>query len=285
MVCYEDTRTCIVSHHGLLAAWAETSAELVEAIEDPVFPSVFSRSLATLISFDECTRLLYDGDGAPVPGRDGRDRPPSGSEHLDSGSMPHPFHRMYRAGIRSGVYLRRDIVRFGRPTGDAGRLSPPAGPAGDLDRLPDGMPDGNDELCICLPMPGNACTLIVLTRKRSGRRFTDEEAGNVRAVLPFLTSVFRRHWQSAGLPADSQGDRIDHGLLQRIERLSPREKEIVGLLIGGHSTLSISLRLDISGTTVKTHRKNLYSKLGVGTIHELFSLYGNSLRERMARSY
>ncbi|WP_372394090.1 helix-turn-helix transcriptional regulator [Azospirillum sp. HJ39] len=285
MVCYEDTRTCIVSHHGLLAAWAETSAELVEAIEDPVFPSVFSRSLATLISFDECTRLLYDGDGPPVPGRDGRDRPPSGSEHRDSGSVPHPFHRMYRAGIRSGVYLRRDIVRFGRPTGDAGRLNPPAGPAGDLDRLPDGMPDGNDELCICLPMSGTACTLMVLTRKRSRRGFTEEEAGNVRAVLPFLTTVFRRHWQSAGLPADSQDDRIDCGLLQRIERLSPREKEIVGLLIGGHSTLSISLRLDISGTTVKTHRKNLYSKLGVGTIHELFSLYGNSLRERMARSY
>ncbi|KAA0596056.1 DNA-binding CsgD family transcriptional regulator [Azospirillum lipoferum] len=291
MLCHGDTQGCTVSHHGLLAAWAETSADLVEAIEDPVFPSIFSRSLTTLISFEECTQVLYDGNRRQVlVGRDGQDCPGTGSEHQDGGRVRHPFDRMYRAGMRSGVYLLRDIARPVPPAGGTGRhesLCDPAGefgyPAGEYQA--DGVPDGSEELCIALPMSGEACTLMVLTRRRSRRGFTDEEAGRVRTVLPFLTSVFRRHWHCAGLPADGRGDTIDHRLLQRIERLSPREKEIVGLLIGGHSTLSISLRLDISGTTVKTHRKNLYSKLGVGTIHELFSLYGNSLKERMARSY
>ncbi|MBY6266120.1 LuxR family transcriptional regulator [Azospirillum sp. 412522] len=197
---------------------------------------------------------------------------------------------MYRAGVRSGVYLLHDIVPPVPPAGDTGGHAGSRNPAREFGcpakgYRADGPTDGSEELCIALPMSGEACTLMVLTCRRSGRGFTDEEAGRVRTVLPFLTSVFRRHWHCAGLPADGRGDSIDHGLLQRIERLSPREKEIVALLIGGHSTLSISLRLDISGTTVKTHRKNLYSKLGVGTIHELLSLYGNSLKERMARSY
>lgn len=291
MLCHGDTQGCTVSHHGLLAAWAETSADLVEAIEDPVFPSIFSRSLTTLISFEECTQVLYDGNRRQVlVSRDGQDRPGNGSEHRDGGTVRHPFDRMYRAGMRSGVYLLRDIVRPVPPVGGTGRQESLRDPAEAFgypakEYRADRMPDGREELCIALPMSGEACTLMVLTRRRSGRGFTDEEAGRVRTVLPFLTSVFRRHWHCAGLPADGRGDTINHRLLQRIERLSPREKEIVGLLIGGHSTLSISLRLDISGTTVKTHRKNLYSKLGIGTIHELFSLYGNSLKERMARSY
>lgn len=272
MLCHGDAQGCTVSHHGLLASWAETSADLVDAIEDPVFPSIFSRSLATLISFEECTQLLYDGNRRQ--GLAGRDRSGTGLEHRNGGTARHPFDRMYRAGVRSGVHLLRETSRD-----PAGAFGYPA-----TDCRADGMHEGGEELCIALPMSGDACTLMVMTRRRSGRRFTDEEAGRVRSVLPFLTSVFRRHWHRAGLPADGRGDTIDHRLLQRIERLSPREKEIVGLLIGGHSTLSISLRLDISGTTVKTHRKNLYSKLGVGTIHELFSLYGNSLKERMVRS-
>lgn len=276
MLCHGDAQGCTVSHHGLLASWAETSADLVDAIEDPVFPSIFSRSLATLISFEDCTQVLYDGNRRQVlVSRDGRDRSGTGFEHRDGGTVRHPFDRMYRAGVRSGVHLLREPSRD--PAGEFGY------PAREC--RADGMTECSEELCIALPMSGETCTLMRLTRRRSGRRFTDEEAGRVRSVLPFLTSVFRRHCHCAGLPADGRSDTIEPKLLQRIERLSPREKEIVGLLIGGHSTLSISLRLDISGTTVKTHRKNLYSKLGVGTIHELFSLYGNSLKEWMARSY
>ncbi len=45
--------------------------------------------------------------------------------------------------------------------------------------------------------------------------------------------------------------------------LSRREREIAQLLLRGHSSLSIAAQLGISGTTVKTHRKNLYGKLGI----------------------
>jgi DNA-binding CsgD family transcriptional regulator len=44
-----------------------------------------------------------------------------------------------------------------------------------------------------------------------------------------------------------------------------------------NSTTSIGLRLGISTTTVKTHRKNLYSKLGIASQFEFFSLFLDSL--------
>lgn len=268
MVCFENRHCDTVSREGLPVAWAGLSADLVEAIEDPGFPDVLSRSLGALIRFDDCTQVVFDGGNKPIPlGCHGQDGPPGTAGRPDSRYRLHPFYPVYRSGVTSGVYLLDALVR-------CGDLAPrTGGPAGE-----------SRELCIALPLPGGGCALAILTRRRNGDAFTDEEAARLRLVLSFLTSVFRRYWQTVGVHAHSRDLRTDR-TLQRIGRLSPREKEIVGLLIDGHSTLSISLRLDISGTTVKTHRKNLYSKLGVGTLSELFSLYGNSIKHQMAHSY
>ena len=55
--------------------------------------------------------------------------------------------------------------------------------------------------------------------------------------------------------------------------LSEREREIVALVLQGHSTESIAGRLDISPGTVKIHRRNIYRKLGIGTQAGLFASF------------
>jgi DNA-binding CsgD family transcriptional regulator len=45
--------------------------------------------------------------------------------------------------------------------------------------------------------------------------------------------------------------------------LSPREREILGLLARGLSNKELARELSVSGNTVKTHLANLYAKLGV----------------------
>lgn len=47
------------------------------------------------------------------------------------------------------------------------------------------------------------------------------------------------------------------------ERLSEREKDILRMVAGGHTSAEIGKRLDISGLTVNTHVKNIYRKLQV----------------------
>ncbi len=48
-------------------------------------------------------------------------------------------------------------------------------------------------------------------------------------------------------------------------QLTPREREIAGLIRQGRSTSEIAEALYISPTTVSFHRKNLRRKLGLGT--------------------
>ncbi len=54
--------------------------------------------------------------------------------------------------------------------------------------------------------------------------------------------------------------------------LSPRQAEIALLILRGHSSVSIGLRLGISAQTVKVFRKQLYRKCGISSQAELFSL-------------
>lgn len=52
-------------------------------------------------------------------------------------------------------------------------------------------------------------------------------------------------------------------------KLSTREKEILRLLIGGLSNKQIAEKLFLSELTIKTHRKNLMSKLGAHNLADL----------------
>jgi DNA-binding CsgD family transcriptional regulator len=57
------------------------------------------------------------------------------------------------------------------------------------------------------------------------------------------------------------------------QQLTPREKEIVGLVLEGHPSATIAKRLGIGRGTVKNHRRRLYDKLDITSERELFLLY------------
>jgi len=54
--------------------------------------------------------------------------------------------------------------------------------------------------------------------------------------------------------------------------LSPRETAISDLLLQGCSSADIALRLGISRHTVKDHRKQIFRKLNVHTLAQLFAV-------------
>ncbi|MCL2481099.1 MAG: helix-turn-helix transcriptional regulator [Spirochaetaceae bacterium] len=55
--------------------------------------------------------------------------------------------------------------------------------------------------------------------------------------------------------------------------LTVREEEVLTMLLGGNSPKEIAFILKISFDTVRFHQKNLYRKLEINSIHELFSKY------------
>ncbi|HOC45662.1 MAG: response regulator transcription factor [Syntrophorhabdaceae bacterium] len=61
-------------------------------------------------------------------------------------------------------------------------------------------------------------------------------------------------------------------LQKRIDRLTPREKEILPYIIAGMLNKQIAFKLDIAEKTIKVHRGHIMEKLGVGSVAELVRL-------------
>jgi RNA polymerase sigma factor (sigma-70 family) len=58
-------------------------------------------------------------------------------------------------------------------------------------------------------------------------------------------------------------------VLARIERLSPREREVMQMMIAGTSTKEIAYDLGISDKTVEVHRSHIMKKMHVSSVVEL----------------
>ena len=95
----------------------------------------------------------------------------------------------------------------------------------------------------------------------------------------------RRAWSSH----DRGQDVPDRGIHERLtecfenfgdEVLTQRERQITQLLLRGHSTKSVARELNIAPGTVMVHKRNLFSKLGITSQFELFSLFIEALSRR-----
>jgi two-component system response regulator FixJ len=71
----------------------------------------------------------------------------------------------------------------------------------------------------------------------------------------------------------AQGDSKDHdGLLNKYERLTNRERDILRLIANGLSTIAIASTLSISVRTVDHHRAKIHAKLEATSLSQLIRL-------------
>lgn len=66
---------------------------------------------------------------------------------------------------------------------------------------------------------------------------------------------------------------------ERLTRLSPRELEVLRLMVEGYTNKQIARRLEVSPRTVETHRAHLMEKLEVESLAGLVRLYLRGLEE------
>ncbi len=112
--------------------------------------------------------------------------------------------------------------------------------------------------------------------------YAESEVEALRTIAPWLLAILEQHW-GATLAQQPQLEVSLHKQLSDALRnfgsslLTEREREVANLLLHGHSSKSMALKLDISMETVKVHRRNLYSKLDISSQSELFSLFLSSI--------
>jgi len=79
-----------------------------------------------------------------------------------------------------------------------------------------------------------------------------------RSLLPRLVTELRRYAEAHQAPERKQTPDSD-----KLSPLTPRERDIVKLIVAGASNKQVAQTLDISERTVKGHLSNVFQKLGV----------------------
>jgi len=130
-----------------------------------------------------------------------------------------------------------------------------------------------DELNHLSPADGGGVVFVSVVRP--DRKFTKKEIKlhhEVHAVIAACSMHIVRLMGDVDEGADSTPVTHVDGALEEFgaEVLTPREMEVIHLVLRGHSTESAANQLGISWNTVKRHRLTAYTKLRVGSQGELF---------------
>lgn len=183
-----------------------------------------------------------------------------------------PFYHTTRAG-RSGVFRMRELApdrffssEYFRTYYSQTRLA--------------------EELGFFVPTADGVTVVVSLMRREKTGVFPVSEFTLLTDVEPFVAAFVRRAWSDlAGRFAQAgqgRGRRIEPiSAADRVWRklnLTAREASIIELVLQGHSSESIGLKLDISTGTVKVHRRNVYRKLGISSQIQLLSIYLKNLQ-------
>ena len=132
-----------------------------------------------------------------------------------------------------------------------------------------------DEIAFVLPLAEGLSLNLCLGRDAgSARAFSTEDLAACRRMSPVIAALARAEWRelegSAGPVEDTPALLIAAAGRQGIA-LSPRQATVALLILRGHSTPSIALKLGVSPQTVKVFRKQLYQRCGISSQAELFS--------------
>ena len=175
-----------------------------------------------------------------------------------------PFYRAFREGREDGLYSLRDIA--------------PAGfTASEYHRRYYRLTASSDLVGYLVQVDGSAL-VVSLGRRQPGPRFARAELAKLEACAPMVSALAAAHWRTAGsVEAAATESRRHAGLEARLaafgaDRLTPREREVLRLLLDGHSSKSLARAAGMLPETARVHRRNIYAKLGVGSQGELFAM-------------
>jgi len=135
-----------------------------------------------------------------------------------------------------------------------------------------------DELGALYKIDSETAVHLSMGRSEGSPRYRNKEIKMFKsislALMPKLTQLIE---SAKDIPdIETKQSELSERFLQHPltsgKKLSSREVQIATLIVQGHSSRSIALNLDISPQTVKVHRRNLYSKLGISAQNELYMI-------------
>ena len=252
--------------------WHDQIAQVIAAEDTSRFPAVLVQALRHVVPFDYAVFFGYRGQERPICPYDTftpEQRIVFVTDYLAGPYLLDPFYQVYVERMEPGLYRLRKIApdrfyhseyyrSYYRRTGLA------------------------EEIGFLVSLPHHMMLVISLMRAGTSAPFSDRDMNKLRRMEPIVHASSARHWRNLGyhhshdagenaarpplnLQVTSAFENFGEGVLTR------REREVVRMVLRGHSSNSIGRQFRISTGTVKIHRKNIYGKLGISSQSELFS--------------
>ena len=264
----------------------EIVTDFVQTIGSASFFREFGDVIGSITPYDDLLFFLYRQDAAPVlvSKTDVTEVFQQGLDnYLDHTYLLNPVYQAFKSGMSSGVFMMSDLLPDGYDDLiKAVEFEVKIDTRETIGYLTPGWPRHTVELLLLVNLPDGSMIEVTILRKHDAG-FSKQDCFEMEQVFPLILSVFHKHWELVnqdftahpGRPSlDTSFD--DFGA----DLLTDREREVVKLVLTGHSSESISLRLGTSVPTIKSHRRNIYAKLEIGSQAELFSRFIGFLTSR-----
>ena len=142
-----------------------------------------------------------------------------------------------------------------------------------------------DEYYLNFEMDKNTCFHLTFTRVNNPNPFTKNDRLLLQALRPTLRFAVDDYWEGHAAPIREEAgerqkihDAVSHAFNTfGADVLTPREQEILQVMLKGFSDKSTARILDISPGTVRNHKKNIFSKLEVTSQGQVFGLFLDAL--------
>lgn len=264
-------------------------ARALDCYDRPEAPYALLKAMNRVVPFQIAMSVVYRRDANPIyvcdTFQEGQAKRAL-ERYITSTYVLNPVYNAYLTGLKSGVYRIKELMPDAYFDSSVYKnLEIHMHDDEELGYRTPGWPAGMEELIVAIETPEGALAEFSLSRLARNGGYSDACIEDIRRVQPLIGAIFRRYWQHAGRGRSEEPGGVSLNKLFGEfgkETLSPREREVAQLILKGHSSESISGNLAISIATVKTHRQNLYAKLGVSTQQELFSAFLQSMHKRQA---
>jgi len=235
-------------------------------------PDVLAEDLVELLELPEISVIEFRRDAAPalLNRFDYEGGDPKLHVYLSKTYALDPFYNTFLRGDRWGFMTLEEVLpdwkELREPWADYLELANMLDECGYLVEVADGV-----------------AINVAFVRRTGARFFGDRTTGLLRDLEPLINSVVRLYWslhnRESGLAKRQAGFEKINSVLSAFGSsvLTPREQEMVQLLLKGYSAKLVAEAMEISLGTVNVHRANIYSKLDINSYKELFSLFINAV--------
>ena len=253
----------------------EATGHMISGIGKDDFPLRLSLALHEVVPFDFTVIFGYRSSTRPLDLYDDFPRSKRRVFVEDYQAGPYlldPFYLATVSSMDSGIYRLRD-------------LAPDRFYQGEYFQSYYARTNLAEEIAFFINLPEAAVAVVSLMRAE--KAFSVKEVRDLGEYYPIVNAVCEQHWHNLASQFDCpSAAQLKHrrfrSLKQAIQRfeqgaLTPREREVVEFTLKGHSATAVGRILEISPGTVRTHRRNIYTKLRIRSQGELFSEFIGSL--------